>query len=342
MQITIIGAGAIGGSTGAFLTAAGHDVMLVDNMAEHVEAMNRDGLRISGVRGDRVFRVNACMPDQLKGPLGVVMIAVKAQHTEAALRTVMPLMTPDDFIISMQNGLNEESIAAAIGAERTLGCLVHYGADFQEPGHIQLGNEHEIYFGELDGRITPRLRMITDVMSAVMPSTPTDNIWGWKWTKLIYGSLYFAGALLDIPQYEALQRNEYRQVFGAVVTEGVKVAYALGHKRLEAYRAFVPARFAEGYTAEADAVFASLAVRDPSSVKVFTGIQRDLMVRKRKTEVDQQPGVVVAKAELVGIAVPYHREIIRQIKELEDGKRTMGWHNIEELAAAGLNGGDLG
>lgn len=199
MHITIIGAGAIGGTTGVYLSAAGHDVLLVDNVREHVDAINRQGLRISGIRGDRTFPVQACLPDALKAPLGFVILAVKAQHTEAALAPVVPLLADDGFVVSMQNGLNEEIIARRVGPHRTVGCFVHFGADYQEPGHILLGNEHPIYVGELDGSITPRVGMIAEALRAVMPAAVTDHIWDWLWTKMCYGSLYFAGALLDAP-----------------------------------------------------------------------------------------------------------------------------------------------
>lgn len=174
---------------------------------------------------------------------------------------------------------------------------------------------------------------MTDTLSALMPAVPTDNIWGWKWTKMCFVSVYFAGALLDIPFYQTLQRREYRPTFAAVVTEGVRVAYALGHTRLEPYHTFEPALFADGYTPEAEAVLDSIAKPDPRSLKVFTGMQRDLMVRKRKTEVDETVGMVVSKARALGLAVPLHEEILRQIKQIEQGARTMEWRNIEELAA---------
>ena len=97
MRITIVGAGAIGGSAGAYLTAAGQDVLLVDRAADHVAAMNDQGLRITGVRGERVVRVKACTPADLEGPLEFVIIAVKGQFTAAALETVVPLLAPHGF-----------------------------------------------------------------------------------------------------------------------------------------------------------------------------------------------------------------------------------------------------
>lgn len=332
MRITIIGAGAIGGTVGAYLTAAGHDALLVDSVPEHVAAMNERGLRISGIRGDRLFSVSACAPEQLRRPLDFVILAVKAQATSAALGPLVPLLAADAFVVSMQNGICEEEIAALVGAERTLGCLVYYAADYQEPGHIQLASEHELYYGELDGRITPRLRLVTDTLAAFMPAVPTDNIWGWKWTKMAFVSVYFAGALLDIPFHETLQRREYRPAFAAVVAEVVRVAHALGHDRLKRYHTFEPALFAHGLTPEADAVFDTMARQNPRSLKVFSGMQRDLMVRKRRTEIDETVGLVVRKARQLGIPVPLHEEIWRQIREIEDGARPMGWRNLEELA----------
>jgi 2-dehydropantoate 2-reductase len=331
MRITIVGAGAIGGTTGAYLAAAGHDVLLVDTVGEHVDAINARGLRISGIRGDHTYRVPACRPEELRGPLGFVILAVKAQHTEAALAPIVPLLAEDGFVVSMQNGLNEEVIARHIGARRTVGCFVHFGADYQEPGHVLLGNEHMMFFGELDGTMTPRVRHVAEVLSAVMPAQVTDNIWGWLWTKMCYGSLYFAGALIDVPLKEVLQRRQYRPRLAAVVTEAVQVARGLGHLQLEQIGDFQPAAFADGYTPASDAIFDAIAAWRGFSLKVFTGIQRDIMVRKRKTEVDHQPGAVVERADRLGIPVPYHRAVVRMIKEIEDGRRPMAWANLDEL-----------
>lgn len=333
-RITVVGAGAIGGVAGAWLSAAGHDVLLVDLEREHVDTINRFGLRISGIRGDRTFRVHACFPDALRGPLGFVILAVKAQHTEAALAPVADLLAGDGFIVSMQNGLNEEVISRRVGVRRTVGCFVHFGADYQEPGHILLAGEHPIYVGELDGVVTERLRRVAAALGAVMPVHVTDHIWDWLWTKMCYGSLYFAGALVDHPLPEVLQRPSYRPALAALVAEAVHVAHGLGYRRLEQIGDFRPAVFAGGYTAEAAAVFDAMAAWKGGSLKIYTGIQRDIMVRRRPTEVDHQPGAVVERAERLGIDVPYHRAVVRMIKEIETGRRALSWANLDEFAAA--------
>src|SRR3954452_18592069 len=80
--ITIVGAGAIGGTVGAFLTDAGYDVTMVDVVLEHVRVMNERGLRITGMRGDRTFPVKALLGSDLQGPLGVTFLCVKGHFTE--------------------------------------------------------------------------------------------------------------------------------------------------------------------------------------------------------------------------------------------------------------------
>ena len=91
--MVVIGAGAIGGLAGGYMTKAGHDVLLVDRWKEHVDALNDKGMIIDGVRGDLTIPVKAATPDQLSGDLGVVLIATKSQHTLEALQQIVPLLT---------------------------------------------------------------------------------------------------------------------------------------------------------------------------------------------------------------------------------------------------------
>ena len=90
MKITIYGAGAIGGCVGAYMARAGEEVQLVDKVVEHVDAMNGSGLRISGF-GNFNVPVKAYTPRELRGPLGLVFLAVKSYDTDAALDVLAPL-----------------------------------------------------------------------------------------------------------------------------------------------------------------------------------------------------------------------------------------------------------
>ena len=119
MTITIYGAGAIGGLTGAYLARAGEDVLMVDRVVEHVEAMHCQGLKITGADAFTV-PVRACRPQELRGPLGLTCLAVKSQDTDAALDVLAPLVGPETLVVSLQNGMNPPRIAARLGADTIL------------------------------------------------------------------------------------------------------------------------------------------------------------------------------------------------------------------------------
>src|ERR1700730_19166640 len=108
MAITVYGAGAIGGTTGAALARAGHDVLLVDSAAAHVEAINAPGLTIERRDGGTTTRVPAVTPDRLGRDLALVLLAVKSHHTAEVLRDLAPRLAPPGTLVSPQNGVSAE------------------------------------------------------------------------------------------------------------------------------------------------------------------------------------------------------------------------------------------
>lgn len=338
--ITIVGAGAIGGTVGAFLTDAGYDVTLVDIVPEHVQAMNERGLRITGLRGDRTFPVKAVLASELRGPLGVTFICVKGHFTEPVMQQIGPLLAPDGYILSLQNGLNEEIIARHVGAERTVGAFVHFGADYIEPGLILLGNEQTIYPGELDGTITPRLRAIQTTLSHVMPAEITTNIWGFLWGKLVYGAMAFAVSCVDAPVPEIIDNPLGLRICQAASAEAYAVAKSQTDQ-LEWIGEFNPNAFAPGddFAERSEAALNEMADAMRVSIKQHMGIWRDLKVKKRKTEVDMLSAVIVAKGAEHGIPTSVNSSIVEVIHEIEAGKRGMDWSNLDDIAGmAGIKG----
>jgi 2-dehydropantoate 2-reductase len=334
--ITIVGAGAIGGTVGAFLHDAGYDVTLVDIDAAHVRAIREGGLRMVGVRGDRVFRPRAIGRDELRGPLPATFLCVKGHFTAEAIGDLAPLIAPDGFVLSLQNGLNEEVIARAIGRERTVGAFVHFGADLIEPGLIQLGAEQTIFVGELDGRLTPRAEAIRATLAHVMPARTTENIWGFLWGKLVYGAMAFAASCVDAPVPAILDDPLGRRVCRAASEEAYLVARTQA-AMLEPIGEFEPNAFAPGRREAADATLDELAGAMRRSPKQHMGIWRDLRVKRRKTEVDMQTAVIVAKGREVGVPTPVNGAVLDIIHEIEAGARGMEWDNFAEIARrAGL------
>src|SRR5918992_2119196 len=117
MKITVIGAGAMGGSYGGLLALAGHEVCLIDAWQAHVDAINRDGLRVVGVRGDHRVQL-AASTDPIRDGADMVIVFVDANNTAAAAETARQVLAPDGFAITFQNGIgNVEQLQAALGRE---------------------------------------------------------------------------------------------------------------------------------------------------------------------------------------------------------------------------------
>jgi len=337
MTITVYGAGAIGGITGARLAQAGHDVLLVDKAEDHVAAMSARGLTIDSRDSTVTIPVRAITPGALGSGLELVLLAVKSQDTPAALDALKTRLAAEGAIVSLQNGLNEELIATAVGAERTVGCLVNWAADWQGPGRILHGGEGALVLGELDGRTSDRVQRLAKLLDVVSPTRVSDNILGYTWAKHVYGALLVATAVVDAHVYEVVERApEVQQMLVALVIENMDVAERAGI-RLEPFDEYAPADYraaARGDAAVRARAMASIATHYRAATKTKTGIWRDLAVRKRKTEVGALLGATVAKARTFGLAMPLTERLIAMIEELETGRRQMSWANLDELVAA--------
>jgi 2-dehydropantoate 2-reductase len=316
----IWGAGAIGGVIGAVLARAGHAVHMVDIVAPHVEAMRR-GLRIEGPVEAFTQALPASTPDELTGRFGRIVLAVKAHHTEGALDMALPHLAPGGHVVSAQNGLNERVIAARIGAANTVGCFVNFGADWLEPGRILYGNRAAVAVGELDGTPSDRAREMRALLSLVEPGAVlTDNIWGYLWGKMGYGALLFATALTPLSMSDAMARPDHRAVYAALGHEVMRLAAAEGVAPL-GFNGFDPVAFLRADSAGIDASLDRMVAHNRKTAKTHSGIWRDLAVRRRKTEVDAQMGIMLGIAESHGMRMPVLARMVDLIHDLEEGRR---------------------
>ena len=335
MRLLIWGAGAIGGTMAAYLARAGHDVTLVDRVAEHVEAINRGGLRITGPIAEFTAAAPAFTPAAIHGQWETIILATKAQHTEEATRSLAAHLTADGFVLSAQNGLNELVISQIVGRERTVGAFVNFGADYLEPGVIHYGGRGAVVLGELDGRITPRVEALRRaVLDFDDRAVVTSNIWGYLWGKEAYGAMLFATALTDESIADCLALPAYREFFIALAREVLAVAVAQGVTP-EGFNGFDPAAYLPGADpAAAMRSLDELVAFNCRSAKTHSGIWRDLAVRKRRTEVDAQIGIVAELGAQVGVPTPIITRLVALIHDIEDGTRPQSLATLDLLAVA--------
>ena len=330
--ILVWGAGAIGGTLGAAWARAGHDVLFVDIDADHVAAMNRDGIQIEGPVEQFVQKVRAVTPAELKGTWRCIVLAVKAHHTDAAARALLPHLAADGFVLSAQNGLNELVIGKVVGENRVMGCFVNYGADYMAPGRIMRGNHGAVVVGELDGSVTPRLKAAYALLREFEPDAiMTTDIWSYLWGKLGYGALLFATALTNDSIADALASERHQGVYLALGREVMAVAAARGEKPT-GFNGFNPAAFAPGADpALLTASIAEMVAFNRGSAKSHSGIWRDLAVRKRRTEVDAQIGIIGETARGMGLQTPALDRLVGLIHDIEDGRKPLDWSTLDEM-----------
>jgi len=337
-RILIWGAGAIGGTVGAFLVRAGRDVTFVDVVAEHVAAI-RDparGLSITGPVDSFTIAASAYTPDTLSSDVTDqwprIFLAVKAQDTEAACRALLPHLAEDGYVLSLQNGLCEQIIAQVVGRQRTVGAFVNFGADWIAPGEVHFGNRAAVVLGELDGADTPRLRALHQDMRVFEPDAiTTDDIHSYLWGKLAYGALLFAQAAGNLGIADCLARPELLPLWQALAGEIMDVARALGIQS-KGFNGFDPDAFGRGRRMQdAEASVAAMVAFNRPNAKTHSGIWRDIAVRTRRTEVDAQLVPILTLARERGLACPALQALVNMIHAIEQGQKPQSDANLLEL-----------
>jgi 2-dehydropantoate 2-reductase len=234
MKITVVGAGAMGGSYGGLLAVAGHEVSLIDAWREHVEAIERDGLRIDGVRGEHRVRVPASTELGSGTSADVVILFVDANNTEKAAATVKRLLGPDGFAITFQNGIgNVEKLQAALGKERVLGGSSMCSAASRGPGHVCLTHMGLTSVGETDGSASARAKsLIGALQGAGFEAELEPNVMGLVWQKFIVNCAVNAisattglraGELVRVPELDAFQDRVLEEVMAVTAAKGIRL-----------------------------------------------------------------------------------------------------------------------
>ncbi|MBC7780455.1 MAG: 2-dehydropantoate 2-reductase [Proteobacteria bacterium] len=336
-RIVFVGAGAIGGYTGAMMKSAGHDVTLIDGWPEHVETIRATGLAIDGMAPEesvtvRIDALHICDVPQLSKsrPIDIAFIALKSYDTEWAAHLIRPYLAADGFCVSLQNSINEERLAGVVGWGRTLGCCVSLlAAELDRAGHVQRnihkgGEQHTVYrVGEIHGRITPRAETVAALLRAADSAKATTNLWGERWSKLIINVMrngLSAATGLSGNQRDLAQTT--RRISIKLGAEAVRVGQALGYA-IQAQQGLEPetlARAGEGSgdaLAEIEAVLIGLAQHRGEEQR--PSMAQD-MRKGRRTEIDYLNGLIVEQGAKAGVAAPVNARLTGLVKQVERGE----------------------
>lgn len=309
LKIAVLGAGALGCAMGSCLSEAGHEVWLINRRADHVQAMNRNGLtvRINGV--DRQISVKAARNAQeiasQSGTMDLMVVLVKSFHTHEAITSATSIVGLNTVVLSLQNGLGHEDVLAeVVGREKVVAGKTYAGGVMLGPGHIIRGTEgKETYIGELDGQVTERVKRIAEVFNAAGLLTHiSENIMGTMWEKLLVNVA--TGALSGITHLtygDLYQVPEIKECALAAVKEAIDVAKASGI-RLSVTNPEEPwIKAASGLPAE------------------FKASMLQSLEKGSVTEVDYVNGSVVRWGLKCGVPTPVNRTLVACLKGIERG-----------------------
>ena len=231
LRIAVVGCGAMGSVYAARLAGAGHDVLVVDAWADHVAAIARDGLALSGPDGERTARVRAFTSVPAEA-VDLVVLAVKAADVVPAAEGLAPLLGPATAVLTIQNGLGSaEEVARVVGAERlAVGIASGFGASLTGPGRVHHNAMKALRFGAYAGLPTAEVERVAGAWRAGgFDAAAVDDIAAMQWEKLICNVAYSAPcALTGLTVGEVIDHPEMGPVSRAAATEAWETARALG------------------------------------------------------------------------------------------------------------------
>ena len=338
-RIAIVGTGALGGYVGGSLAHLGHDVTLIDPWPEHVETIRARGLELDGVTAEEKFVVTRAKTLHLtevqslaRAPVDIAMVAVKSYDTAWATALIAPYLAPEGFVVSLQNCLNEETIAGMVGWGRTVGVVASIiSVDLYEAGRIRRtvakgGDKHTVFrVGEPHGRVTRRVEELAEWLRGIDSAKVTTNLWGERWSKLVANGMgNGVSAATGLSSSDCARNDSIRRFQIRLAGEAIRVGQALGYP-LEKIRGLDPeciALASEGNAAalaEVEAVLMPKAGANPRA-----DIQRPSMaqdIRKgRRTEIDAMNGFIAAKGATVGVPAPNHLKLTEIVTRVERGE----------------------
>lgn len=287
-----MGAGAVGCYYGAMLARAGHEVTLIGR-PQHVEAVQRSGLRLQSAAFDEHVRMRATTdPSGVRGA-GLVLFSVKSNDTESAGKALAPHLGRDAAILTLQNGVdNAERLAATLSRE-VIPAVVYVAVEMAGPGHVRHHGRGELVIGGNGA--------IRDAFAAAgVPIQISDNVAGALWAKLIVNCAYNAlSAITQLPYGRLVQNAGVPAIMEDVVDECLALARAAQVK--------VPGDMHE--------TVPRIAQTMPGQ---YSSTAQDL-ARGKKTEIEHLNGYVVRKGEALGVPTPVNRTLLALVQTLERG-----------------------
>lgn len=302
--VAVVGAGAVGSFFGAMLARAGNSVTLIGRAA-HVQAIERDGLRLDMDGRIDVIRAAASTDLAAVRGAGLVLFCVKSTDTDVVARELAPHLDPHTIVMSLQNGVeNAPTIARQVRAPVVPAC-VYVATAVPQPGTVKHFGRGDLVIGALPGQgaaLASTLQELAAFFAAAqVPVTVSGDVMAELWSKLMVNCAYNAisglaqatyGQLVALPEVRALQQAVVREVVALAVADGVQLQLEPSLQAMERIAVAMPGQL-------------SSTAQD--------------MARRKPSEIDHLNGFVARRGRELGVATPVNQTLHALVKLVEAG-----------------------
>jgi 2-dehydropantoate 2-reductase len=332
-NILVQGIGSIGGILSASLILKGYKVTLITGNEEITKAIKSDGIQIITKTDKLSFHADVFTNlDELpKGQYDISLLIMKANNVVEIAKNTIPYLTSKGYLVTMQNGIVEDAVIKGVeNPKRVIGCNVVFSATMHAPGIYERTSPGDIYIGEMDETITPRIKRLGEILNDINPTHITQNIRGILWSKLATNATINSMGVLTGQKFgDMMKRKETRfvtlQTYAEVIDVALENNIKLEKTTADPYLLYMP-KNSGWFTRFKKDVIVRLVGRKYKNTK-SSSLQS--ILRGRPTEVDFLNGYVVSKGKLTD--TPLNKALIRMIKEIESGKREIKPSNIDDL-----------
>lgn len=338
MKIAVLGAGAVGGAIGGYLTQAGRDVTLIDMWPANIDRIKTNGLTVTPQEKEFTVQAKALHIGEVSAigeTFDIVFLSVKSYDTGWASKFILPHLSSSGYIVSAQNGINDSIIAETVGWTRTVGCVVILGAGMYEPAHVlRTSNADSLSFkvGELTGLASQRVEELRLILNDVGPTKLTTNLWGERWAKLATNSMANALAgITGLKSADIRHERRTRELAIRVAAELVDVAESMG-VIVEPIGGMDSSIYKKALSSAS--TMKKLSEHMIAASKALNEGRPSLaqdVLKGRKTEVEFLNGLVVHHGLEQGIPTPINKAVLDLTKRVESGELQPSLSNLDEI-----------
>ena len=338
-KIAVYGAGAMGTVFGALLTKTGADVTLITRNQNHVDNLNKNGANIlcTAVGTEMRIPVSAITPSQMTEKYDLIFLMTKQRENEKTATFLLDYLTDDGVLCTTQNGLPERLLSEILGAERTYGAVMSWGATFVGEGSVELTSVPSSMTVEIGGYendnaktqwIADIVKPIGEIINSQNFVKTTDNLAGVRWSKLALNATFSGlSCVTGLKFGEIARRIKSRKIALKILEETFLVANALGVK-LAPMQGHDMQKLLGGkgfFNQIKGMILLPIAMKNHQ--ELVSGMLKDIE-KGRKCEIDYIDGVVAELGKQAGVSTPCVEKVVEIVHGIENGLYELSYDNI--------------